>query len=194
MRLDDAALNALFRNARSYNRWSSEGVPEATLRVLYDLLKLGPTSANCSPARFVFVASVASRAKLLNCVSSGNRVKVEQAPVTVIVGMAERFAERLPFLFPHAPTARSWFTDPALARETALRNSSLQGAYLIIAARSLGLDCGPMSGFDAAKLDAAFFTGTDVKSNFICALGHGSNEHLHERLPRLQFDEACSII
>jgi 3-hydroxypropanoate dehydrogenase len=194
MRLDDAALDTVFRNARSYNRWSPAPVPESTLRELYELLKMGPTSANCSPARFVFVVCAEAKAKLLDCVSSGNRIKVQQAPVTVIIGMDEKFYDKLGFLFPHAPTVRTWFEDPAVAQATALRNSSLQGAYLIAAARSLGLDCGPMSGFDNYRLDAAFFAGTSVKSNFICSLGHGNPENLHERLPRLSFEEACSIL
>jgi len=194
MRLDDAALDTVFRKARSFNRWSPVPVPESTLRELYELLKMGPTSANCSPARFVFVVREESKAKLLACVSAGNHAKVQQAPVTVIIGMDEKFHDKLGFLFPHAPTARTWFSDPAVAHATAFRNSSLQGAYLIAAARSLGLDCGPMSGFDNARLDAEFFAGIGVKSNFICALGHGSQEHLHERLPRLSFEEACSIV
>jgi 3-hydroxypropanoate dehydrogenase len=193
MRLDEAALDTLFRNARSFNRWLPQAVPESTLRALYELLKWGPTSANCSPARFVFVATEEARSRLLACVSAGNEVKVRQAPVTVIIGMDENFHDRLPFLFPHAPAARSWFLDPAVAHATAFRNSSLQGGYLIAAARALGLDCGPMSGFDNARLDAAFFAGTRIKSNFICALGYGNPEHLHERLPRLAFEEACSI-
>jgi 3-hydroxypropanoate dehydrogenase len=194
MRLHDAALDTLFRKARSYNRWSPAPVPEATLRELYELLKLGPTSANCSPARFVFVVREEAKAKLLECVSAGNHIKVQQAPVTVIIGMDERFYDKLGFLFPHAPAARTWFQDPAVAHATTLRNSSLQGAYLIAAARSLGLDCGPMSGIDNSRLDAAFFAGTSVKSNFICSLGHGNPENLHERLPRLSFEEACSIL
>jgi 3-hydroxypropanoate dehydrogenase len=192
--LDDAALDILFRDARSYNRWSPEAVPEKTLHALYELLKWGPTSANCSPARFVFVTSAASKATLAGCVSPGNLVKVEQAPVTVIIGMDEKFYERIPFLFPHRPQIADMFKDPDFGRATMMRNSSLQGAYLILAARSLGLDCGPMSGFENAKVDAAFFGGTSVKSNFICALGVGTTELLYPRSPRLPFDEACKII
>jgi 3-hydroxypropanoate dehydrogenase len=192
--LDDAALDILFREARSYNRWSPEAVPHKTLHDLYELLKWGPTSANSSPARFVFVTSAAAKATLVGCVAPGNVVKVEQAPVTVIIGMDEKFYEKIPFLFPHRPQVGDAFKDPALGGVTMMRNSSLQGAYLILAARSLGLDCGPMSGFDHAKIDAAFFAGTSVKSNFICALGVGTTELLYPRSPRLPFDEACLIL
>ena len=192
--LDDAALDILFRGARSYNRWSPEAVPEKTLHALYELLKWGPTSANSSPARFVFVTSAAAKATLVGCVSPGNVVKVEQAPVTVIIGMDEKFYEKIPFLFPHRPQVGDAFKDPAVGRVTMMRNSSLQGAYLILAARSLGLDCGPMSGFSNEKLDAAFFAGTTIKSNFICALGSGTTEMLFPRNPRLPFEEACKFV
>lgn len=192
--LDDKALDTLFREARSYNRWSLEPVPEKTLRALYDLLKMGPTSANCSPARFVFVASAAERAKLVGCVSPGNVVKVEQAPVTAIIGMDEKFYEKIPFLLPQKPELAGLFKDPVIGGVHMMRNASLQGAYLILAARALGLDCGPMSGFDHGKLDAAFFAGTTVKSNFICALGTGTTEMLYPRNPRLPFEEACKIV
>jgi 3-hydroxypropanoate dehydrogenase len=192
--LDEAALDTLFRSARSYNRWAAEAVPEKTLWALYDLLKLGPTSANCSPARFVFVASPAAKAKLAHCVSSGNVVKVEQAPVTAIVGMDEKFYEKVPFLFPHKPEIAEMFKDPASGNVAMMRNATLQGAYLILAARSLGLDCGPMSGFSHEKVDAAFFAGTSVKSNFLCALGVGTTEALFPRSPRLPFEDACKVI
>jgi 3-hydroxypropanoate dehydrogenase len=192
--LDDAALNTLFREARSYNRWNAEPVPDQTLRELYELLKFGPTSANSTPARFVFVKGAEAKAKLVACVSPGNLVKVQQAPVTVIVAMDEKFYEKMPKLFPQRANAAEMFKDPALAQVTTMRNSSLQGAYLILAARALGLDCGPMSGFDHAKLDAAFFADTPLKSNFICALGIGTTELLHPRNPRLTFDEACKIV
>lgn len=191
--LDDAALDQLFREARSYNRWTADAVPEETLRALYDLLRMGPTSANCCPARFVFVQSPSGKAKLLECVTAGNVVKVGQAPVTVIIGMDEKFYDQVPRLFPHNPAARDWFLEPKVAHTTAFRNSTLQGAYLLLAARALGLDCGPMSGFDHDKLDAAFFGGTSIRSNFICALGRGTNEELFPRGPRLAFDEACQL-
>jgi nitroreductase len=192
--LDEAALDTLFREARSYNRWSSEPVPEKTLHALYELLKFGPTSMNCCPARFVFVASAAAKATLVSCVSPGNVIKAEQAPVTVIIGMDQLFYERIPFLFPQRPEAGQLFKDPAVGSVHMMRNATLQGAYLILAARALGLDCGPMSGFDHSKIDAAFFAGTSVKSNFICALGSGTTEMLFPRNPRLPFDEACKII
>jgi 3-hydroxypropanoate dehydrogenase len=192
--LDDAALDTLFREARSYNRWSPEAVPEKTLHALYELLKLGPTSANCCPARFVFVTTAAAKATLVGCVSPGNAVKVEQAPVTVIIGMDEKFYEKILFLFPQKPQAAEAFKNPAVGMVHMMRNASLQGAYLMLAARSLGLDCGPMSGFDNAKVDAEFFAGTSHKSNFICALGTGTTEMLFPRNPRLPFDEACKIV
>ena len=192
--LDGAALDTLFREARSYNRWTADQVSDATLHELYELLKFGPTSVNSSPARFVFVKSVEEKAKLVGCVSPGNVLKVQQSPVTVIIGMDERFFDKLTVLFPHNPNAAKSFSDPTVARVTMMRNGTLQGAYLILAARTLGLDCGPMSGFDNAKVDAAFFAGTTHKSNFICALGTGTTEMLFPRGPRLGFDEACRII
>jgi len=192
--LDDAALDTLFREARSYNRWSPEAVPEETLHTLYDLVKFGPTSANCCPARFVFVTSASAKAKLVECVMSGNVVKVEQAPVTVIIGMDEKYYEKIPFLLPQKPEMANMFKDPAIGPVNMMRNSSLQGAYLMLAARSLGLDCGPMSGFHHDKVDAAFFAGTSVKANFICGLGHGTSEMLFPRNPRLPFAEACQIV
>ena len=192
--LDGGALDILFREARSYNRWAAESVSDEILHRLYELLKFGPTSANSTPARFVFVKSAEAKSKLVACVSPGNVTKVEQAPVTVIIAMDEKFYEKLPKLFPQKPGMADMFKDARLAEVTMMRNSSLQGAYLILAARALGLDCGPMSGFDHAKVDAAFFAGTPLKSNFICALGHGTTELLFPRNPRLAFDEACKIV
>lgn len=193
--LSDRDLDTIFRQARSYNRWQETPVSPVQIQALYDLLRMGPTSANCSPARFVFVSSPEAREKLAGCVSSTNAIKVRQAPVTAIIGYDTQFYDKIPQLFPHNPGARDWFAHNAeVAYVTALRNSSLQGAYLMIAARALGLDCGPMSGFDHAKVDAAFFAGTTVKSNFICALGHGSTEELYERSPRLSFNDACTIV
>ena len=183
----------LFDNARTHNGFKAEPIPEATLRRLYDLVKWGPTSANCSPARFVFVTSPEAKARLLSGMSPGNVDKTRAAPVTVIVGTDMAFYEKLPQLFPHAD-AKAWFAGKqALIDATALRNSSLQGGYLILAARALGLDCGPMSGFDAAKVDAAFWAGTTVTTNFICNLGRGDASRLMPRSPRLAFDEACRI-
>jgi len=191
--LDAAALDTLFREARSYNRWTPQTVPEETLRAIYELLKWGPTSGNCCPARFVFVSSPEAKATLVGCVSPGNVVKVEQAPVTAIIGMDEKFYEKIPALFPQRPEMANLFKGPA-GQVHMMRNATLQGAYLMLAARSLGVDCGPMSGFDNAKVDQAFFAGTSVKSNFICALGYGSTELLFPRNPRLSFGEACRII
>ena len=193
-RLDDAALDQLFRTARTRNGWTDRPVAEAQIRELYELLRMGPTSANCCPARFVFVSSSAAKAKLVGCVSPGNVVKVEQAPVTVIVGMDEKFYERVPFLFPHKPEIAEMFKDPAVGKVHMMRNATLQGAYLILAARSLGLDAGPMSGFSNEKVDAAFFSGTAVKSNFLCALGVGTTEGLFSRGPRLAFEDACKVL
>lgn len=192
--LDDAAQDTLFREARSYNRWSEQPVSAATLHELYELLKWGPTSLNTCPARFTFVVSAAARERLLRCVSAGNVVKVQQAPVTVIIAMDRHFYEKIPQLFPARAAAMERYRDPAVGEITMMRNATLQGAYLILAARALGLDCGPMSGFDNAKLDAEFFAGTSVRSNFICALGHGTTEHLHPRNPRLSFEEACRVV
>ena len=184
----------LFDNARTHNGFANEPIPEATLRQLYDMVKWGPTSANSSPARFIFVSSAEGKAKLLAGMSAGNFEKTKAAPVSVIVGMDMAFYEKLPALFPHAD-AKSWFVgNQAMIDATAFRNSSIQGGYLILAARALGLDCGPMSGFDAAKVDAAFWAGTTVKTNFIVNLGRGDASKLFGRSPRLSFDEACSIV
>ena len=181
----------LFDNARTHNGFKPEPIPEATLRQLYDLLKWGPTSANCSPARFIFVSSPEGKEKLLAGMSPGNQDKTRSAPVSVVIGMDMAFFEKLPQLFPHAD-AKSWFAgNQPMIDATAFRNSSLQGGYFILAARALGLDCGPMSGFDAAKIDAAFWSGTSVKTNFICNLGHGDASKLYSRGPRLAFEEAC---
>jgi 3-hydroxypropanoate dehydrogenase len=192
--LDSQALDQLFCEARSFNSWSAEPVPNATLHELYELLKLGPTSLNCCPARFVFVRDPVQKAKLAACVAPGNVVKVEQAPVIAIIGMDTRFYERLPDLFPARPQAGDFFKDPAIGTVHMMRNASLQAAYLIMAARALGLDCGPMSGFVNDKVDAAFFAGTTVISNMLCALGVGTTEKLHPRNPRLSFDTACRIL
>ena len=183
----------LFDNARTHNGFKPEPIPEATLRQLYDLLKWGPTSANCSPARFIFVSSPEGKEKLLGGMSPGNQDKTRSAPVSVVIGMDMAFFEKLPQLFPHAD-AKSWFVgNQPMIDATAFRNSSIQGGYLIVAARSLGLDCGPMSGFDAVKIDAAFWAGTSVKTNFVCNLGHGDASKLFARSPRLSFEEACSV-
>ena len=184
----------LFEDARSHNGFSAEPVPEATLRRLWDLTKWGPTSANSSPARIVFVVSAEAKARLLECMSPGNLEKTRQAPVAAIIGMDMAFYEKLPMLFPHAD-AKPWFEGkPEMIAATAFRNSSLQGGYFILAARALGLDCGPMSGFDASKVDQAFWAGTTVKTNFICNLGRGDPSKIYGRSPRLSFEEACRIV
>ena len=183
----------LFTEARTQNGYFDTPVPDAQLRALYDLLKWGPTSANCSPARFVFVRSAEARARLAACMAPGNAPKVAEAPVTAIIGMDMAFYDKLPQLFPHTD-ARAWFVGkPAMIEATAFRNSSLQGAYLILAARALGLGAGPMSGFDAARVDAEFFAGTTVKTNFVCTLGHGNPAKVMPRSPRLAFEEACQL-
>lgn len=191
--LDSAALDLLFREARTHNGWQDRPVPEALLRELWDLVKWGPTSANCLPARLVFVVSPEAKEKLRPCLMEGNLAKTMAAPATAIVGYDLDFPDTLPKLFPHTD-ARSWFVgNEALIETTAFRNSSLQGAYFMLAARALGLDCGPMSGFDAAKVEAAFFPGGRVKANFLCNIGYGDPAQLFPRSPRLDFDEACSI-
>ena len=183
----------LFEQARTQNGFSAEPVPEATLRALWDLMKWGPTSANISPARIAFVTSPEAKERLLACMSPGNVEKTRQAPVTAIIGMDMEFYEKLPHLFPHAD-AKPWFAGkPEFIATSALRNSSLQGGYFIIAARALGLDCGPMSGFDHARIDEAFWAGTTVRTNFICNLGRGDPSKLFGRSPRLPFEEACRI-
>lgn len=192
--IPDDALDTIFRNARTQNKWRDEPVSNALLMAVYDLMRWGPTSANCSPARIVFITTLEAKERLKPHLSPGNRDKTMSAPATAIIGYDLDFAAKLPQLFPHAPDAKDWFADPAHAEKTAFRNGSLQGAYFIIAARSLGLDCGPMSGFDNDGVDKEFFAGTRVKSNFICSLGHGDPAGLFPRSPRLSFDEACKIL
>jgi len=188
-------LDAIYRNARTHNVWLEKPVEDSLLRQVYDLARLGPTSANMSPMRIVFVRSREAKERLKPALSEGNVEKTMKAPVTAIIGMDIHFYEKLPMLFPHAD-AKAWFKDlPESDLEyAALRNSSLQGAYFMLAARALGLDCSPMSGFDNAKVDAAFFAGTTVKSNFLCNLGHGDASKLFPRSPRLSFEEACKVV
>ena len=194
MALDDPALDALFRTARTKYRWTDQPVSDDELRSLYDLLKFGPTSANSSPARFVFIRDKESKDRLKRALSPGNVEKVMAAPVTVIVAYDPFFYDHLPRLFPHAD-AKSWFSgNPDLADETGFRNGTLQGAYLIMAARAMGLDCGPMSGFDKSKVDQLFLTDHGWKSNFLISLGHGEPEDEHERAPRLDFGDACLLL
>jgi 3-hydroxypropanoate dehydrogenase len=191
--ISDEALDIVFRNARTRNGFEPRPVSRALIQAVYDLLKMGPTSANCSPARFVFVVSPEGKKRLEPHLSEGNRAKTMAAPCCVIIGQDLEFYEKLPRLFPHT-NAKSWFEgNEDLITRTAFRNATLQGAYLIIAARALGLDCGPMSGFDNAGVDREFFAGTPIRSNFLCNLGYGTDENLFPRSPRLDFDEACSI-
>ncbi len=191
--LDLDALDRLFNHARTLNDWTPEPVPDDKLRELFDLMKMAPTSANGSPARIVFVRSPEAKAKLAPALAAGNLQKTMTAPVTAIIAYDLEFYEHLPRLFPHA-NAKSWFAGKeAHIRETAFLNGTLQGAYLIMAARAVGLDCGPMSGFDRALLDEAFFAGTTWKSNFLCNLGHGDPLKLFARSPRLDFDDVCRI-
>lgn len=193
--LTQAAFEQLFLDAHTLNAWQAKTVPDELLHRLYDALRMAPTSMNCSPARIVFVKSKAAKEKLNPALMEGNRAKTMAAPVTAIIGYDTRFFEQLPKLFPPMPNARDMFeNDTALSDLTAFRNGSMQGAYLILAARALGLDCGPMSGFDNAEVDRLFFAGTGIKSNFLCNLGYGDAKGIYPRGPRLGFDEACGIV
>ncbi len=184
----------LFRDARTAWRWSGRGVDDETLHALYDLVKMGPTSANCSPARFLFLRSLGSKLRLRATLSAGNAERAMAAPVVVIVAHDPAFYEQLPRLYPQAD-ARSWFAqNHTLAEETAFRNGTLQGGYLIMAARLLGLDCGPMSGFDNALVDDAFMSAQGWRSNFLICLGHAETAETPERGPRLPFGEACQLL
>ncbi len=185
------ALDQLFRSARTYYGWTDAPLQEGVVRDLYNLMRWGPTSANSSPARFVWVRSPEGKASLAELAWERNRPKILDAPLTVIIGNDLDFADRLPELLPHnAEAMQKAFASPAVAEATAMRNGTLQGAYLIIAARALGLDCGPMSGFDNAGVDQAFFAGTRIRSNFICSIGYGNPNSLFSRNPRLSFEEA----
>ncbi len=193
-RLSPEALDTIFRQARTHISWLDKPVGDDLLREVYDLMKWGPTSANCCPARILFVRTREAKERLRPALSPNNVDKTMQAPVTAIIGYDLKFYEHLPRLFPNNPAAQGWFANsPPLAEATAFRNSSLQGGYFILAARAVGLDCGPMSGFDNAKVDAEFFPST-VKSNFLCNLGYGDHSKLFPRNPRLEFDEACQVL
>jgi 3-hydroxypropanoate dehydrogenase len=192
--LTDDALDALFREARSHNGWQNKPVAEETLVALWDLVKMGPTSANCLPARIVFVTSDEGRERLKPHLMDGNVAKTMAAPVTAIIGFDMEFYNHLPELFPHAD-AKSWFVgNDQLIYDTAFRNSTLQGGYLIMAARALGLNCGPMSGFNAEGVTKEFFAGTSVQVNFLCNIGYGNDENLFPRSPRPDFEKFCSIV
>ena len=192
--LNDLALNQLFYDARSFNGWHDQPIDNETLVRLWSLTRMGPTSANCSPLRIVFVTTQKSKEKLRPCLIESNVEKAMTAPTVAIIGHDMAFADMLPRLFPHTD-AQSWFKgNDKLIAATAFRNGTLQGAYFIMAARSLGLDCGPMSGFDNDIIDTTFFTGTNIKSNFLCCLGYGDPASIFGRSPRLEFDEACQVI
>jgi 3-hydroxypropanoate dehydrogenase len=195
--VNDHALDVIFRDARSQNGFLEKDVPEILIRAVYDLTKMGPTSANCSPARFVFLHTPAGKERLLPLMSEGNREKTAQAPWTVIMAHDLGFQEKMPKLFPHNPGAKDWFNHNR--DETALRNGTLQTAYFLIAARAIGLDCGPMSGFDMAGVNAEFFESDEGemkqwRANWICNLGYGDKTKILPRSPRLEFDEACRIL
>jgi len=192
--VNDEALDILFRDARTHNKWQDKPVSPALLMAIYDLMRWGPTSANISPARFLYLVSKSAKERLQPYLSEGNREKTMAAPATVIVAYDLQFAELVPKLFPHAPQMKSAFADPEIARIAAFRNGSLQGGYFILAARALGLDCGPMSGFDNAGVDREFFPEGTVKSNFLCNVGYGDKQALFPRNPRLSFDEACKVL
>jgi len=193
--LDAYARDLLFRKARTYNKFTDQPVTDRELVDLYELLRMGPTSANSSPARFLFLRTREAKEKLAPALSAGNREKTMSAPVTAIIAYDPKFHEKLPKLFPHNPDAPAWFADnEALAATTAFRNGTLQGAYLILAARAVGLDAGGMSGFDNAMVDELFLAGRGWRSNFLCNLGHGDPDGLFERSPRLEFYEACVLL
>jgi 3-hydroxypropanoate dehydrogenase len=194
-KLDEAGLDLLFRKARTQNGWLDTPVSDDQLRAVYDIMRLGPTSANSCPARFLFLRTPEAKARLLPALNPGNVEKTKAAPVTAIIGYDTRFYELLPKLFPHRPDMKDPFAkNPQLAETTAFRNGTLQGAYFMIAARALGLDVGGMSGFNNAQVDAEFFPDGRVKSNFLCNVGYGDPSKLLPRLPRLDFDEACTLL
>jgi len=194
MKIPDEALDQLFRKARTYRAWRPEPVPEALLKEVYDLARLGPTSANSSPGRFVFVVSQEAKARLLPTLDPSNVEKTRTAPATVIIAYDTEFYEKFSKLLPGADMRSRFVGKPALIEETAFRNGTLQGGYLILAARALGLDCGPMSGFSPEKLNAEFFPDGKWKANFLCNLGHGDGSKMPPRAPHLDFDEACQLL
>lgn len=197
--VNDNALDVIFRDARSYNAWEEKSVPEVLIKAVYDLTKMGPTSANCSPARFLFVHSEEAKERLVPHMLESNKEKTRTAPWTVIMAHDMEFHQKIPQLFPHNPGAKDWFEAPDARQETAFRNGTLQSAYFLIAARALGLDTGPMSGFNQDGVNREFFIGAggemeNWRANWICNVGHGSTKNLFDRSPRLTFDEACKII
>jgi len=193
--LDDLSLDLMFRKARSHNAWHDKPVSDETLHELYELMKWGPTASNSCPARITFVKSDQAKEKLVPCLMPNNENKVRTAPAIAIISNDMKFYEQMPKLMPFRPDANKMFIEkPEMVQPFAARNGSLQGAYLIFAARAIGLDAGPMSGFKNPEVDEAFFKGTDIKSNFLCALGYADETGIFQRLPRLEFEEACQII
>ena len=192
--VNDEALDTIFRNARTYRKWQGKPVSNALLMAVYDLMRLGPTSSNICPARIVFVVSPEAKARLIPLLDAGNREKTQTAAATAIIGYDLSFTDKLNILIPQNPKAADGFADPKEREVHAFRNGTLQGGYFILAARALGLDCGPMGGFDRAGVDTEFFAGTDIKSNFLCNLGYADPEGMRPRAPRLSFDEACKLL
>jgi 3-hydroxypropanoate dehydrogenase len=192
--ISDDALDTIFRDAHTFTRWQDKPVSPALLMAIYDLMRWGPTSANCSPIRIVFVVSREAKERLRPQLDANNVDKTMSAPATAVVGFDLDFAERMPFLYPQVPDAKDWFSDPVLAERISFRNGSLQGGYFIVAARALGLDCGPMSGFDNAGVDREFFADSRIRSNFLCNIGYGDPVGTRPRNPRLSFEEACRIL
>ena len=192
--LDEEGLNLIFGEARSMNGWQNKAVSDVMIHSLYDLVKMGPTSTNCSPARFIFVKSEAEKAKLESALLPNNIPKVMTAPVVAIIAYDLNFSDHMTKLFPHMDVAPMYKGNDEMNVSTAFRNSSLQGAYLMMVARAMGLDCGPMSGFDNQLIDETFFSDTNIKSNFLCCIGYGDSTKIFQRLPRLNFDEVCKII
>jgi 3-hydroxypropanoate dehydrogenase len=192
--VNDEALDTIFRTARSQNKWLDKPVSNALLMAVYDLMRFGPTSANCCPSRIVFLTTKEAKERIKPHLLPQNIEKTMTAPAVAVIGYDLDFPQTLSRLFPQNPGAKDWFGDPVLREKTAFRNGTLQGAYFIIAARALGLDCGPMSGFNNAAVDTEFFAGTNVKSNFICGVGYGDPSGVFPRNPRLGFDEACKIL
>ena len=192
--INDEALDTIFRAARTHNQWQDKPISPALLMAIYDLMRWAPTAANCSPARIAYVVSKESKERLRPHLDAGNVDKTMAAPATAIIGYDLDFARFMPKLYPVNPGAKDWFKDPKLAETVAFRNGSLQGGYFIMAARALGLDCGPMSGFDNAGVDREFFAGTAIRSNILCNLAYGDATGVYPRSPRLSFDEACKIV
>ena len=192
--LNQEALDTLFTQARTHSVWLDKPVTNGQLREIYELMKWAPTSMNCSPVRIAFIKSPEAKARLAACMAPGNVEKVKSAPVTAIIGMDMAFPRKLPQLFPHVDAQAVFGGNDKLIEETAFRNSSLQGGYFIMAARAIGLDCGPMSGFDAEKVNAEFFVGTQVKANFVCSIGYADHEKVKPRLRRLTFEASCAIV